>query len=118
LILADSSIWIDHFRSPDPHLAGLVVRRVLCCHPAVIGELACGNLSDRDLKLGFLQALHRSPVLSDGALLRFISTHKLMGRGIGYIDVQLLASSALDAGKLWTRDKRLKEAAESLGLSY
>ena len=118
MILADSSIWIDHFRRPDPHLAGLVARRVLCCHPTVIGELACGNLSDREVKLNFLQALHRSPVVNDGAVLRFISTHKLMGRGIGYIDVQLLASTALDAGNLWTRDRRLKEVAEHLGLSY
>ena len=118
MILPDTSIWIDHFRSPNQHLAGLVSKRVLCCHPAVIGEVACGNLANRDLKLNLMKRLHRAPVASDDNVLGFIASHKLMGRGIGYVDVHLLASTAIDLGLLWTLDRRLNEVAASLGLSY
>ena len=118
MILADSSIWMDHFRSLNHHLAGLVSKRILCCHPGVIGEVACGNLANRDLKLNLMKRLHRAPAASDDQVLSFIAVHKLTGRGIGYIDAHLLASAAIDSGLLWTLDRRLHEVAASLGLSY
>jgi predicted nucleic acid-binding protein len=118
MILADSSIWIEHFRSPVREMIELAAKRLLYCHPSVIGELACGNLSDRKNTLQFLKQLHRAPVARNEDVLEFIEAHKLIGRGVGYTDVQLLASTAIMKGSLWTRDRRLKEAAESLGLSY
>ena len=118
MILADTSIWIDHFRSPNQDLIALVSEGLLYCHPVVIGELACGNLADRGRRLRLLHGLHRAPVAEDMEVLEFIHTYKLMGRGVGYIDMQLLASAAMQPGRIWTRDRRLKETAESLGLSY
>jgi predicted nucleic acid-binding protein len=118
MILADSSIWIDHFRSKNSRLVALVWQRLLFCHPAVVGEIACGNIADRDENLQLMQNLLQAPIAKDSDVLLFIGAHKLMGRGVGYIDMQLLASAAIVQGKLWTRDRRLKETAEGLGLSY
>jgi predicted nucleic acid-binding protein len=118
LILADSSIWIDHLRFPNSMLDDLVERWEIFCHPCIIGELACGNMSEREERLQFLKELPQAKVASHAEVLRFIERRHLMGRGVGYLDMQLLASTALQSGLLWTRDRRLKEAAESLGLSY
>jgi predicted nucleic acid-binding protein len=118
LILADSSIWIDHFRWPNPQLMLLLNEDRILCHPAVIGEVACGNLVDRVGKLTLMRNLDRAPVASHLEVLEFLDLHGLMGRGIGYIDVQLLASAAMQPVLLWTRDRRLKQAADNLGLSY
>jgi predicted nucleic acid-binding protein len=96
----------------------MVERWEIFCHPCIIGELACGNMSERRERLQFLHELPQAKVASHAEVLRFIERHQLMGRGVGYLDMQLLASTALQSGLLWTRDRRLKEAAESLGLSY
>jgi predicted nucleic acid-binding protein len=80
--------------------------------------LACGNLRARDNVLTLLQALPISPVVSDKEVLFFIDNYSLMGRGIGYIDVHLLASARLAGAYLWTRDKRLQTVALELGLAH
>lgn len=118
MIIADSSIWIDHLRSSNRRLDGLVERWEIFCHPCVIGELACGNMSERKERLQLLRELPQATVASHAEVLRFIERHRLMGRGVRYLDMQLLASVAMLPGLLWTRDRRLKEAAASLGLSY
>ena len=118
MILADSSIWIDHLRSPNRRLDELVERWEIFCHPCIIGELACGNMSGRKERLQFLQELPQATVASHVEVLHFIERNHLMGRGVGYLDMQLLAATAMQSGLLWTRDRRLKDAAESLGLSY
>jgi predicted nucleic acid-binding protein len=118
LILADSSIWIDYLRLANQQLDDLLEQWQVCCHPAVIGELACGNMSERKARIRFLQGLPQAPVSGHREVLYFIERHQLMGRGVGYLDMQLLASTAMQSGLLWTRGRRLKEAAENLGLSY
>ncbi len=118
MILADNSVWIDHFRRPDPGLSKLLDADLIYSHPFVIGEVACGNLADRIGKLGLMSNLDCAPIADHEEIVEFIDEHMLMGRGIGYIDVQLLASAAMQAGRLWTRDRRLKDPAEGLGLSY
>jgi predicted nucleic acid-binding protein len=118
VILADSSVWIDHLRSANDELDRLLTHWQIFCHPVVIGELACGNLSQRKERIKFLRGLPQAPLSTHADVLLFIEAHQLMGRGVGYIDMQLLASTAILQGKLWTRDLRLKEAAESLRLSY
>lgn len=118
MILADSSIWIDHFRVPNPDLPRLVSSRLLYCHQSVIGELACGNIADRQRTLRLLNGLHRAPVASHSEVMEFINLHQLMGRGVGYIDMQLLASTMMFPGLLWTRDRKLKEVAQALHLNY
>lgn len=118
MILADTSIWIDHLRTGSPVLAGLLETGQCCIHPFVIGELACGNLGNRQEILELLQSLPRLSTATDEEALFFIEQHRLMGRGIGYVDTHLLAATTIHAARLWTRDKRLKDIAEILGLAY
>lgn len=87
-------------------------------HPFVLGELACGNLRSRGEVLSLLQALPPLPVSIDKEVLFFIDRHALMGQGIGYVDVHLLASARLGGALLWTRDKRLRAVATELGLAH
>ena len=118
MILVDTSVWIDHLRLGDPELASALQSCEVLCHPHVVGELACGNLRARDKVITLLQALPVSPVVSDKESLCFIDNYSLMARGIGYIDVQLLASALLAGAYLWTRDKRLQSVALELGLAH
>ena len=119
MILVDTSVWVDHLRSNDAGLVAALEAGIVLVHPFVIGELACGNLKNRAEVLELLGQLPRAPVATNAEALVFIETRSLMGRGIGYIDVHLLASVAL-AGDclLWTRDRRLSTVADDLELSF
>jgi predicted nucleic acid-binding protein len=118
VILVDSSVWIDHLRRKDAELVVLLEAGVVLCHPFVIGELACGNLSNRASFLAELANLPVAPMASHDDALSFLNRHALTGGGIGWVDVHLLASAFL-AGRapLLTRDKRLRAIAGELGLS-
>jgi len=117
VILADTSVWVDHLRMGEPRLVTLLEQGQVLMHPFVLGELACGNLRGRAQVLRYLGELPRSPVARDEEALRFIEAHRLMGKGIGWIDVHLLVSVALSPGsRLWTRDRRLEAVARALGL--
>jgi predicted nucleic acid-binding protein len=118
MILVDTSIWIDHLRAGDEHLADLLNSSQVLAHPFVIGELACGNLHQRDDILRLLNDLPRAPLASQEEVLHFIERNKLKGQGIGFIDAHLLAATALaDTALIWTRDKRLQKTAGKLKLA-
>lgn len=118
MILVDTSIWIDHLRQRDERLSGLLEQGQVLAHPFVIGELALGNLQNRDTILGALQELPQAPVATDAEVLGFITGNALYGMGIGYIDAHLLATTRLAPGAmLWTRDKRLLAVGMKLGLA-
>ena len=118
MILVDTSVWIDHFRRTDPALVDALEAGEVLMHPFILGELACGNLHRREETLELLTNLPTAPVATDAEALVFIERGSLMGRGVGYIDVHLLASVALTAtGRLWTRDRRLAALAAELDLS-
>jgi predicted nucleic acid-binding protein len=115
VILVDTSVWIDHLHKGIPALGEALERGEVLSHPFVIGELACGELANRGEVLELLLTLPASPLATDGEALRFIEDRRLMGKGIGYIDVHLLASAILAEGvRLWTRDKRLAAIAALL----
>lgn len=119
MILVDSSVWIDHLRRPNAELSALLGAGVVMCHPFVIGELACGSLPDPQRVLDGLRDLHQAPVATHTEALGFLTRFKLGGRGIGWIDVHLLASAMLAGhAPVFTRDKRLAVIAEELGLSF
>lgn len=119
MILVDTSIWVDHLRAGDHDLATALERGLVFTHPFVVGELACGRMRERDEVLGLLRSLPVGPVATDDEALQYIDFHQLMGRGIGFIDVHLLASTALAEGMLlWTRDRRLAEVAAERGMAY
>lgn len=88
------------------------------CHPYVVGELACGNIKNREEILSLLQALPAAPLISFEEYLYFIDLHQLYAKGIGCVDIHLLASAKLARARLWSRDKRLNAAAAPLGLTY
>ena len=117
MILVDTSIWIDHLRSPNGRLIGLLDADLVSVHPWVVGELACGNLANRANALYLLRSLPRAAVASDDEVLFFIEKHSIAGKGVGYLDMHLLAAAALGSLKLWTRDRRLNEVASLLGLN-
>ena len=118
MILADTSVWVDHLRAGDKALAALLETGMVQVHPFVIGELALGNLREREIVLNALSGLPRTGVATDAETLHFIGRHALFGRGIGYVDAHLLAAVQLTAGtELWTKDKRLHGVAAELGLA-
>ena len=117
-ILVDTSVWVDYFRKGNPQLAALLENDDVICHPMVIGELACGWLSPRQEILDRLELLPASPSASHSEAFRFIEDHDLWGKGIGFIDVHLLASASLGNSKLWTRDKRLHGIARDIGTAF
>ena len=117
-MLVDTSVWIDHLHHGEAELTAARGAGQVYVHPFVVGELACGNLRSRAEVLGLLQALPQIPVATDKEVLFFMDTHALMGRGIGYVDVHLLAAARLGAHVLWTRDKRLHAIATDLGLAH
>ncbi len=118
MIIVDSSIWIDHFRSGDAELTDLLGREQVLIHPFVVGELALGNFRKRTIVLELLFDLPKAIAASDDEALEFIENNKLYGLGIGYVDAHLLASAFLSASRLWTRDKKLNEAAKKLSCAY
>nr|WP_210311591.1 type II toxin-antitoxin system VapC family toxin [Rhizobium leucaenae] len=116
--MADTSIWIDHFRHVDAELRTIIEDDRLLCHPAVIGELALGNLRDRGRVIMFLAAQRQTFVATHDEVMTMIDRHGIFSMGIGYTDAHLLASILLDPrAALWTRDKRLQAAAEKAGAS-
>ncbi len=119
MILADTSIWIDHLRAGEPGLVSLLNDNQVLTHSMIIGELACGNLPNRDAVLGLLGELPAIPAATDEEVLFFIEQRRVMGRGIGYIDAHLLAAAMLARSvQLWTRDRRLEGVAADLGLAH
>jgi predicted nucleic acid-binding protein len=119
MILADTSVWIDHLRRGSPSLVEALEREEVMTHPFVIGELACGTLKNRREVLALLAALPSAAVATAEETLHFIDKRRLMGRGIGWIDVHLLASVIMtEAAQLWTRDKRLGAIAAQLRIGF
>jgi predicted nucleic acid-binding protein len=119
MILVDTPVWVDHLHSGNPVLAELLEQNRVVNHPMVLGELACGNLQNRQQLLQLWQNLDSLQAVSHDEALYFIEQNGLMGKGIGYVDVHLLASVALVAGaKLWIRDKRLTRIAVELGYAW
>ncbi len=118
MILVDTSIWIDHLRQTNERLRRMLEQGCVLIHPYVIGEVALGNLRNRDAILNALQDLPQAAVATDVEVLRFVQQNTLHGIGIGYIDAHLLAAVRLSPGAtLWTADRRLLAAGQSLGLT-
>jgi len=118
MILVDTSVWVRHFRMGDKRLEDLLQEGEVCCHPFVIGELACGNLKHRGTVLSLLQELPSTPLAENEEVLAFLESEKLFGRGLGWVDAHLLASAMLAESPIWTLDASLKRAAAQLKIDY
>lgn len=119
MIVADTSVWVEHLRNGDPDLANHLEQGMILIHPYVIGELALGHLRQRRVVLQALSKLPQAIVATDEETLHFIDSHALFGSGIGYIDAHLLAAVRLSpTSRLWTNDKRLHTVAADMGLVF
>ena len=116
-MLVDTSVWVHHLRHGNAQLRALLEAARVWTHPFVIGELACGNLVKRVELLSHLGALPFVPIADHDEVLAFVDGRRLMGRGLGWIDMHLLASATLASVTLWTMDKNLRTVARELGLS-
>ena len=118
MILVDSSIWIRHFRQSDARLAALLDHQLAMMHPFVLGELACGNLHHRSTTITDMQLLPSASMASNADVHHLLESQRLWGRGLGWIDLHLLASALLDRSRLWTHDQALAAAAAALGVGF
>lgn len=117
MILADTSVWIDHLRVGNPRMQGLLDSEQVVMHPMIVAELALGSLRQRAKTLADLDGLLEVPTAQLGEVRRMIETRKLYSRGIGLIDAHLVASCLITPGtRLWTRDAALKNVAMSTGI--
>jgi hypothetical protein len=114
MILVDTSVWVDHLRRGNDRLRSLLHDERVLGHPFVLGELACGNLRNRGRILSLLASLPQAPLAGHAETLGFLESGKLHGKGVGWIDIHLLASARLASASLWTLDRRLARAAASL----
>ncbi|MEZ5070314.1 MAG: type II toxin-antitoxin system VapC family toxin [Bacteroidales bacterium] len=118
MILVDTSVWIDHFHHSDEDLKELLLSNQVCIHPFILGELSCGNISNREEVLSLLRTLLSSDPVLDEEVFILIEERKLYGKGLGFIDVHLLASALIHHTPIWTRNKSLKHVAGELSIIY
>ena len=118
MVLVDTSVWVVHFRSGNIGLETLRNEGHVVCHPFIVGELACSNLKNQSEILSLLQALSMAIRVEHEEVIKFIEDHTLMGKGLGYIAVHLIASAILTYIPLWTIDKKLNEISSKLGVGY
>lgn len=114
MILVDTSVWIDHFRRRNTRLIELLDEGVVLCHPFVVGELACGNLQNREEILGLLAALPEARAAEHKEVLHVVRRYHLHAHRLGWIDMHLLASALLNRSRLWSLDKPLSRVARTL----
>ena len=116
-VLVDTSIWIDHLWKTEPVLVDLLERDQVCVHQSVITELALGNLKNRSFFLKMLERLMIVRNVDDQGVRHLVEERRLWGRGLSAVDAALLASVVVTPGvSLWTRDKRLRQAARDVGV--
>lgn len=118
-VVVDSSIWIAYINKGDLELTELLTRRRVLLHPMIVAEIALGSITQRALVLEELNALPHIDSASHSEVMAMIEWLKLFGMGIGYVDAHLLAATKqLPSSFLWTRDRRLREQSERLGVAY
>ena len=118
MVLVDTSIWISHFRAGNLNLQKLLQEGRVASHPFIIGELACGNISNRTEIISLMQSLPILDTVENDELLLFLEHNQMMGKGLGLVDVHLIAAAMLAGIPLWTQDKKLKQACSRLNIDF
>lgn len=117
MILADTSVWIEHFRSGNHELHKRLSQGQIVIHPFIIAELALGSLKERSRTIALLDLLPHVRVAQLHEIRTLIEARHLYGLGIGLTDAHLIASVLINPPtRLWTKDKQLRKAAEALGI--
>ncbi len=118
MVLVDTSVWVLHLRDGNIGLEKLLNEGNVACHQFIIGELACGSIKNRSEIISLLQALPMAIQAEHEEVVGLIEHHSLKGKGLGYIDMHLLASAILTEVPLWTLDLKLGETASRLEKNY
>jgi predicted nucleic acid-binding protein len=118
MVLVDTSVWVAHFRENNSALASLLDSGQVFCHPLIVGELACGNLKQRSEILSLLRALPSAVVAEHNEVIDLIGNQRLMGKGMGFIDMHLIASALMSRVNLWTLDRKMNQLAALLGVAH
>lgn len=118
MILVDTSVWVSHLRKGSAQLEALLNEGTVVCHHFIIGELACGTMRNRVPILSLLQSLPTAETAEHSEVLQFIEHNRLAGKGLGYVDIHLLASAVLTGVPLWTLDRKLQQASTKLKIDY
>ncbi len=118
MVLVDTSVWVLHLRKGSINLEKLLTDGDVISHPFIVSELACGNIKKRSEILSLLQTLPMAAQAEHEEAMEFIEYYKLMGKGLGYIDVHLIASAILTGAPIWTLDRKLDEASSKFGLRF
>ena len=115
VILADSSVWIDHLRRGNAALVRALQAGSIVVHPFVIGELACGSMRRRSEVLAELGRMPRIAAVEHEEVMALVEGHRLAGTGIGWIDAHLMAAAVIARAELWTLDRSLRDAWSRIG---
>ena len=118
MILADTSVWVEHFRRRSADLADLLERGQIACHPFVIGELSLGTLGGRANVLDLLAELPLARVVGHDEAMALVDARALSGSGLGWVDVHLAASALVEHWPLWTLDRRLATVTRKLNVAW
>jgi predicted nucleic acid-binding protein len=120
LVLADTSVWVAHFRIANPVLQSLVATDQLLCHPLIVIELACGTPpAPRERTLEDLKKLRQGVIATSEEILSLIESKRCYDAGCGATDIALIASALLTRdAQLWTLDKNLAALAARLGIQF
>ena len=117
MILADTSVWVNHLRSRDSEMENLLGNGQIAMHPYIVAEIALGSLHNRRKILEEMEMLLEVRVAKLNEVRHMIEAHTLYSKGIGLTDAHLIASCLLTPGtQLWTRDGALKKVAKALGI--
>jgi predicted nucleic acid-binding protein len=118
MVIVDTSVWVSHLREGNAELANLLNNAEVMCHPFIVGEIACSNLKNRAEILSLLQSLPIAIQVKHEEVLEFIENNRLMGQGLGYIDMYLSASARLTGVPIWTLDAKFNKTNHKLGTGY
>jgi predicted nucleic acid-binding protein len=121
MVLVDTSVWIRFLAGREPYAGGLdalLSRDEVAGHDMIFGELLIGDRGGRTRLLANYAQMHHAPVVRHDEVVEFVRGRRLFGRGVGWIDVNLLASAVVGDCHLWTADPRFRAAAEDLRLAY
>lgn len=116
MVLVDTSVWVNHFRRTNPRLVALLRAEEVACHPLIVGEIACGGMRNRAEVLALLNDLPTAAEATHREVLHLIEERRLMGKGLGFIDMHLLACCLLSHVSLWTADSALAATAARMGI--
>src|SRR5690348_44247 len=117
MTLVDTSVWVNHFRSPHEELERLLEEGLAGTHPFVIGELAAGSLKNRGETVAAFQALPQLPIASEAEVHHLLKNRKLWGLGLGWVDLHLLAAAAISQWRILTADRKMRDVATRLKLT-